>query len=99
MQPPTYCPTHIYMLVVTLNESVSYQQLFTPTKSTVMAASVTPDLHDNVPLNFKVQVRNSLSDTFYETGITRLCKYTFTFNSSSHAVVVSVSLMHVCRHH
>ena len=78
MQPPTvHCPSHIYTLVVILNESVSCQQLFLQAEST-MVANVTPDnLQDNVLLNFKIQVRNSLSETFEETHITNFCKFSF----------------------
>ena len=68
MQPPTiHCP-HIYTLV-TLNVSVSYQQLFLQTESTIVA-NVTPDnLQDNALLNFKVQVRNFPSEIFKEVHI------------------------------
>ena len=78
MQPPTvHCPTHTYALVVTLNGSVSYKQLFSQTEST-MVANVTPDnLRDNTALNFKVQVKNPLSDIFDETHITHFCKSSF----------------------
>ena len=74
MQPPVYCPTHIYTLVVMLNETESYQQLFTPSDS-IIVANVSPDyLQDNTLLNLKVLVGNTFSDNFYESGITNLCK-------------------------
>ena len=78
MQPPTVrCPSHIYTLVVTLNESVSYQQLFLQTEST-MVANVTRDyLQENALLFFKIQVRNSLSEIFKETHIMNFCKFSF----------------------
>ena len=84
MQPLTYCPTHVYTLIVSglSNESEAYQQLFTPTEST-MVASVMPDnLQDNTLLTFKVLVRNSLSETFYETSATMLCKSHFLLTAS-----------------
>ena len=73
MQPTAYCSTHIYTLIVSglSNEAESYQQLFTPIKST-MDASVTPD--DNSQLTFKVLIKNSLTETLYETAATILCK-------------------------
>jgi hypothetical protein len=78
MQPPIYCPAHIYTLIVSgpdlFNETESYQQLFTPTEST-MVARVTPDnLQDNSQLIFKVLIQNSLTETLYETGATIFCK-------------------------
>ena len=76
MQLTTYCPTHIYTLIIASglsNESESYQQLFTPTDSTMVVSVTSRNLQDNAGLIFKVLVRNSLSETFYETGATTLC--------------------------
>ena len=48
MQPPTvHCPSHIYTLVVTLNESVSYQLLFLQTESTMVANVTRDNLQEN----------------------------------------------------
>ena len=94
MQPPTiHCPSHIYTLVVTLNESMSYQQLFLQTESTIVANVTRDDLQDNALLNFKVQVRNSLSEIFEETHITNFCKFSFSLPW------LMVTLMNLCRYY
>ena len=76
MQLTTYCPTHIYTLIIVSglsNESESHQQQFTPTDSMMVASVTSRNLQDNAGLIFMVLVRNSLSETFYETGATTLC--------------------------
>ena len=73
MQLPTYqCSTHIYTLIIMLNETELYQQLFTLTDGTIVAPEY---LQDNSLLSLKVLVGNIFNDTFYETGATEICKY------------------------
>ena len=76
MQPPTYCPAHVYTLIISglSNKTEPYQRLFTPSES-VIAASAAPDnFEDNARLTFKVLLKNSLSETYDETGATIFCK-------------------------
>ena len=75
MQLPTSCHTYyVYTLVITLNETESYQQQFTSSESNIIANVTSDFLQDNALLGFKVLIGNTFNDTFYETSVTKLCK-------------------------
>ena len=74
MQLPTSCRTYVYTLVITLNETESYQQQFTSSESSIIANVTSDYLQDNALLSFKVLIGNTFNDTFYETSVTKLCK-------------------------
>ena len=75
MQLPTSCRTYyVYTLVITLNETESYQQQFTSSESSIIANVTSDYLQDNALLSFKVLIGNTFNDTFYKTSVTKLCK-------------------------
>ena len=105
MQPTAFCHTHVYILIVSglSNETEPYQheQLFTPFEST-MVASVMPDnLQDNSQLTFKVLIKNSLTETLYETAATILCKsheFLLATYCSKLRERYSIITVHACRY-
>ena len=74
MQLPTSCLTYVYTLVITLNETESYQQQFTSSESSIIANVTSDYLQDNALLSFKVLIGNTFNDMFYKTSVTKLCK-------------------------